>query len=245
MAAELDQLAKYYSEKGNKARAGLYSSLAAEERAMHGPESVVPTTAPVARVEAFTPQALEAEIERQANRYQELGFHKRLRMSAGRFKDQVMGLVVLQPEAFRERFDIPVVAFGQIPAEDQARLTGIDYWLEGLKVSDWEKDPQGYKTPEMSYLTWMQDGRVNLKRAPSDVRNSFAHDERGATQYDGIGLYVARPQVLQDHNIDLPGTSVGSGVVAILRLDGGSPRLDSGLAVNALPYWGSASCGRT
>ncbi len=202
-------------------------------------------TTPVIKIEKFSPEALDAEIERQVRRYQELGFHKRLKMSAGRFKDSVMGLVVPQPEAFRGRFDIPVVAFGQIPAKDQARLVGIDYWLEGLKVSDWEKDPQGYKTPEMSYLTWMQDGRVNLKRAPLDVRNSFATDERGATQYDGIGLYVARPQVLQDHYIDLPGTDVESGSVALLNLLGGGPELRSDLADSAAPNWGSASCGRT
>lgn len=200
-----------------------------------------PVTAPA---ETFSPQALEAEIERQTRLYIVRDFHKRLRMSESRFKDHLMELAVPQPEAFRGRFNIPVIAFGQIPTKEQARLAGINYYLDGINVSDWEEDPQGYITPKRSYLTWMQDGTANLNRKPTAVRDTLAVDERGATIQDGIGLYVAHPEVLNSHYLDLPGTSVGSGCIADLVLWDGRPELGSNLADDADPRWGSASCGR-
>ena len=42
MAAELEKLAKYYTDKSNKPRADLYTALAAEERAIGGLETVIP-----------------------------------------------------------------------------------------------------------------------------------------------------------------------------------------------------------
>ena len=198
----------------------------------------------VSRPELLSISLIEAEVERQAKRYQELGFHKRLRMSAGGFKDSVMSLVVPQPEVFKGRFDISVVAFGQIPTKDQAKLVGIEYYLDGLKVSDWESDPQGYKTPDRTYLTWMQDGRVNLGKSVRDVRAGLASDERGATIQDAVGLYVAHPEVLNDHHIDLPGTSVESGDAALLGRWVGGPGLRGSHIGNPFSSWGSASSGR-
>ena len=209
-----------------------------------GPSVADSDSVPVVRVEAFTPQALEAEVERQAGRFKELGFHKRLKMSAGRFKDHLMGLVVPQPETFVGRFNIPVIGFGQIPIAEQARLVDIDFWLEGLTVSDWLQDPQGYRTPDRTYLTWMQDGRINIGKSVRDVRTGLAPDERGATVQDGIGLYVGHTEVLNDHNIDLPGTSVGSDSAAGLSQWGDRPELSSGRIEYPDSDWGSASGGR-
>ncbi len=42
MATELDNLAIYYQEKGNNPRANLYAALAAEERAIGGPDTLAP-----------------------------------------------------------------------------------------------------------------------------------------------------------------------------------------------------------
>ena len=145
MAARLELLAREY--------AGRYPEFAKSLR----------STARLATrlgVEPFTPELLEAEVERQAGRYKDLEFHKHksLRISAGKFKDQIMSLTYEQPEAFRARSDIPVIVFGQVSPEDQARLAGLDYYLGGLDISDWEHDSQGYKTPVTSYMTWMQDG---------------------------------------------------------------------------------------
>ena len=50
----------------------------------------------------------EAEWERQVGRYLELEFHKKLRLSRGKFKD-LFPQFVTQPEAYRGRFNIPVL----------------------------------------------------------------------------------------------------------------------------------------
>jgi hypothetical protein len=170
--------------------------------------------------------------------------HSTLRVSAGRLKDMIMDLVNPQPESFKGRFDMPVIVFGQIPAEDQAKLAGVKYYLKGLNVRDWEEDPRGYRTPKGAYMTWMHDGRKNLLRSVEIVRSTLDTDERGATIYDGIGLYIARPNILTDHYVVLPGTSVGSDRAADLGLRDVGPRLGVGFTGNAAPGFGSASCGR-
>jgi hypothetical protein len=187
------------------------------------------------------------ELERIAKNYQEMEFHKHstLRVSAGRLKDMIMELSAPQPERFKGRFDIPVIVFGQIPVEDQAKLGGLNYGLKGLIVRDWEEDPRGYRTPKGTYITWMQDGGKNFNRSVEKVRYTLAPDERGATVYDGIGLYIARPNILTGHYVDLPGTSAGSDDAACLGSSVTGPRLDYHFAgAAAAPWFGSASCGR-
>lgn len=191
-------------------------------------------------------ELLNAEFERLTKRYQELEFHKYLRVSAGVFKDTVMNLVVPQPESFRGRFNIPVVVFGQIPPEKQAELAGLNYFLGGLNVRDWEFDPKGWETPKTPYTTWMQDGKENLNRSVSvrDVRKTLEADERGATVYDGVALLIVNQSVLDDHYVDLPGTSVGSGYAPSLDRCDGRPEVYYYLTGYARPGFGSASCGR-
>ncbi|MCL5439178.1 MAG: hypothetical protein M1268_04320 [Patescibacteria group bacterium] len=186
---------------------------------------------------------LNAEWKRRAERYIELGFHKELGLSK---KDYLASLpkFELQPESFRGRFDIPILVETRIKSQRQAELAGLSYYLSGSAVSDWEGDPMDYKTSDVPYTAWMQDGRKNLKRSVDDVRKALEIDERGATEYDGVALWISNPSVLRDHYIDLPGTQVGSGGAPDLARGLGGPRLDYGWAGNGDPRFGSASCGR-
>lgn len=61
MAAELEKLAKYYWDRDNQPRENLYTTLAEEERAIGGPETVVPVrqTTPTGSPEAPKPHGLE------------------------------------------------------------------------------------------------------------------------------------------------------------------------------------------
>lgn len=196
--------------------------------------------------EPLSSQALKAEIERQGKRYKDLGFHKKLKMSVGEFKDHVIGLLALQPEEFKGRFNIPVVCFGQISPSDQARLIGINNWLELRDgVSDWINDPLGYKTPNATYLAWMQDGNSNLGMSSEEVREGLLDDERGATLYDGIGLFVAHPQILIEHKIGLPGTGIGFEEDVMLALLYGKVGLHSSRLNMSISSMGAATCGRT
>lgn len=190
--------------------------------------------------------SLEAEIERQAERYLKLGFHKHknITMSEGKFKDLVMGLVAPQPEGFKGRLDTPVAVFGQIPIKDQCRLAGIDYFLTGLNARDWPDDPQKYRTPQTAYFMWTDEGARFMNRKIQDVRQELALDERGGTEFDGVVLYIAKPKVLQKRFLDLPGTSVESASASYLDWWHGRPRLYCNFVDNAHPKFGSLVCGR-
>lgn len=190
--------------------------------------------------------SLEEEIERQIGRYQELGFHRHrdVAMSAGKFKDSVMKLAVPQPKNFKDRLDAPFIVSGQVPIKDQCKLAGIDYLLSGFNVRDWTEDPQNYKTPNGFYMAWTDEGARFMNRTVEDVRKELASFERGGTEFDGIGLYIAKPQILQTRFLDLPGTAVGSGTAPLLYLWGGRPGLDCHFVGHALPEFGSLVCGR-
>lgn len=189
---------------------------------------------------------LEAEIERQAERYLDLRFHKhkKINMDGGEFKDSIMKLAVPQPENFKGRLDTPVAVFGQIPPEDQCKLANIEYFLKGRNAHDWPEDPQYYETPNSLYLAWTDEGARFMNRRVQDVRQELLVDERGGTEFDGIGLYIARPKVFKTDSLDLPGTAVGSDGAACLYLWSGQPELHSGFIDHAYPKFGSLVCGR-
>lgn len=188
-----------------------------------------------------------ADLEQQATRYFERDFHKHLKISKGILKDRIMRLNTLQPEAFRGRFDILVVKFGDIPIAKQCELAGIPPWYDVSRAIDWPSDPKGYVTPKTLHVAWMQDGTNRPAISVKDVRTQLAPDERGATQWDGVAYCITCPDinaVLNHHYIDLPGTSVASGSAPGLRLWGGQPGLGGGSVEPAGPDWRAASCGR-
>ena len=200
-------------------------------------------------VKVYPEIPLEAEVEKRVGRYLELEFHKHkaIRMSAEKFKDSLMKLAVSQPENFKGRIDTPVIVCGQIPIKDQCELSGIEYFLSGLDVRDWPEDPQKYKTPKDFYMTWMDEGVRFMNRKVQDVRKELASDERGGTAFDGVALYIAKPNVLQTRFLDLPGTALGplDGVSLGLLWDGsGRPFLYCSFVDHALPAFGSLVCGR-
>lgn len=185
---------------------------------------------------------LEAEWTRQSQRFIELGFPTELGLSDSVYLESLPRFTS-QPEQFKERFDIPVVVETRIPVIRQSKLAGVNYFLKGLEVKDWKKDPRKYKTPDDPYTTWMQDGKKNLNITVKNVRNYFAKDERGATEFDGIALYITHPEIIKDHGIDLPGTLVGSDRAPYLRLWDGGAELRCSHVDLADPDFGSASCG--
>ncbi len=186
---------------------------------------------------------LETEWLEQTQGFIELGFHKELNLSEEGYRDSLPKFGA-QPEQFRWRFDTPVVVETRIPVKRQCELVGIGYFLGGLEVVDWADDSKDYRTPDKPYVTWLQDGKRNLNKAVKAVRNELDKDERGGTEFDGIALYIAHPQVLKDHFLDLPGTQVGSGFAPSLHLWFGGPGLYYFRVDPAHPEFGSVSCGR-
>lgn len=186
---------------------------------------------------------LEAEWLKQAKKYIKLGFHKELDLSKEDYLNSLPKFEP-QPENFKGRFDIPLIVETRIPIKRQCELVGIDYSLGSLPCVDWSGDTKDYKTPKKPYVTWMQDGTKNLDKSVEGVREEFTEDERGATVFDGLALYIARPKILEHHFIDLPGTKVGPRYAPFLGLWLGRPELDHRSVGSTYSRYFSSSCGR-
>ena len=200
-----------------------------------------------------------AEIERQVHIYQQLGFHRHenIGMSADKLKDVIMGAIPEFQQIPHWRFDIPLTVFGQIPVDEQAALVGGIYndipTQDQSLIFDWQQDPQDYKTPKAVYLTWILDGGLCLGRTVENIREILrtrSYERRGSTLHDGMGLLIVHPEIFvpsrSSHNIDLPGTEIGTDKVPSVRLD--AYRSDLSIDVRPIatadPEFGSATCVR-
>ena len=204
----------------------------------------VETPEPKLETERVYPEiSLEAEWQRQGQRYIELGFHTELKIIESEYLASLPKFTP-QPESFKERLDTPVMVETRVPIKRQYELAGIAYHLEGSDKSDWAKDPKKYKTPDSPYTVWLDEGARDMNRKVEDVRKKLAGDERGGTEFDAIALYIAKPNILEKRFLDLPGTTVGSGDAACLYLWLGGPRLGCRFVGGAYPRFGSLVCGR-
>lgn len=194
----------------------------------------------------FTTEAdLLVEYFSQCRKYIDLGFHRALGMTEEEYVES-MPKFEFQTDPFKGRFDIPVLVETRIPLKQTANLAYLDYYLNDMEVADWMDDPERYRSPNIPYTTWMQDGKKYLGKSVRDVRANLAPDERGATVYDGIALFVLNPGLLHDktHYIDLPGTSVGIGHAPNFQIWNSTPEIHHRHIVRASGNFGSVTCGR-
>ena len=249
MSRFIEREAKKHKDDSDTAKAGVAKLLitASEQYRKVFGEISLPENKHQKLPEAYKPSAsdidLAAESLEQGQIYVSLGFHTELGLTEEEYLESLPKFEE-QPENFRGRFNIPVIVETRISPQRQAELAKLNYYIGGLSVTDWDKDPEKYKTPDKPYATWMQDGKQNLNKSVENVRKAFARDERGATIYDGTALFIARPEILKDHYIDLPGTQVGSGSAPCLDLWHGGPMVSDYFVGRAGPRFGSASCGR-
>lgn len=185
----------------------------------------------------------DKEWQRQVGKLVKLGFHKELGMDEKEYIDSLPKFGP-QPENFKGRFDIPVIVDPRIDWKKQSELAGITNIISNSNVRDWPKDSKGYKIPDVPYITWMQDGRKYLGKSVDWVRKNLSEDERGGTIYDGLSLAIFHRNILRHHNIDLPGTQVGSGSAPDLCGGDAGLWLGDDWAGSASGGWGSVSCGR-
>lgn len=207
-----------------------------EEQAAKTPETV----------KIYPEISLEEEWNRQAQNLARL-FAKELKFKT--FEEYIATLPKFepQPKSFEGRLDTPVLVETRISIERQCGLAGIQYASDGLRKIAWNEKLRGYTPPQVPYATWLEDGRNNLNKKPKDVRKNLKkEDELGGTELDGIALLISNPKILEDHNLDLPGTSVEfeSDVVACLDLWGGQPRLGCRRVDEENPMFGSVVRGR-
>lgn len=180
---------------------------------------------------------LDAEWQRQAQNYLNLGFHT----EAG-FSDTDEGKQAFldslpkfepQPEEYKGKFDMPLLVIKKIPWERQAELAGIDIsdYLRSMidKTREWKDNPA--KTLDVfAYTGWFNNWgqRFAEKISPFDARKQLTLTESGGGPHEGIALQVNHPEFNQDSKyFDLIGYDVGSASVPDLDHWVGRSRLDA------------------
>ena len=165
--------------------------------------------------------------------------------AAGMEKDQFLGYV----NPLRDKFeigDIIVIPERIVSISKQMSLvklngkTGYTYLnLGALTQAD------GVETPNVPYLIRdVENGAAMRNTSPDNSVKQFKKQGRfGLVTEEGIAIVTHKPETLNDHCIDLPGSRFDSGFVPFLWLVGGRPGLDCIWAGYAFSRWGSASCG--
>lgn len=185
------------------------------------------------------------DVERQEfiNAYIKLGFHRILKLGEKEYAGSFPKFSP-QPETYKGRFDTPILVETRISPFAQAKSIGLGYPL-AIRGVDWEADPKGYRTPKEPYTAWIQDGTKYLGVPVAEVRKNLADDERGATEFDSIPLYIKKGlPLLVHHSVDLPGTDFPPDFAAYLSLDCGTPGICLSSLARPNANWGSATCGR-
>ncbi|MBI4096596.1 MAG: hypothetical protein HY425_02655 [Candidatus Levybacteria bacterium] len=243
MAAELDRLGREFGQNNHRVIGGLLRFEGKVAGWLGVPESFSEN--------GNKPEKkLEIEWRRRANRFIELGFHKELIVNGNKVELTVQEYLRSlpkfepQPKEFKGRLDTPLLVETRVPIERQAQLAGINYLLKELDKKDWPEDQKQYKTPDVPYSTWTDEGARFMNRKIMDVRQELAPDERGGTEWDAVALYIANPNILKKRFLDLPGTAVGSAHAGYLALWGDAPRLGCRWAGDAYPKYDSLVCGR-
>jgi hypothetical protein len=165
--------------------------------------------------------------------------------AAGMEKDQFLGYM----NPLRDKFeigDIIVIPERIVSIPKQMSLvklngkTGYTYLNLGVL-----RQADGVETPNVPYLIRDVENGAAMRNTSSDncVKQFEKQGRFGLVTEEGIAIVTHKPETLNDHYIDLPGSRYDSGNVPLLWLHGGRPRLCFGWAAGADSEWGSASCG--
>lgn len=234
MVSKIEGLAEQFDRNNFPEVAGLLKTTAQKARELGAPESFSENGK---RAEELD---LEVEWQNQATNLASL-FAGELGLTQEEYITSLPKFEP-QPDNWKGRFDIPVIVETRVPLKRMVKLAGIFADFGVASIQDWQEGKS--KTPKAPYATWLNDGISNLNKSVDTVRKSLKSDERGATVYDGVALYLKNPEILGNHYLDLPGSRVGSGRAPFLLRWGGQPRLRRSLVGDANPRYGSLVAGK-
>lgn len=162
-----------------------------------------------------TPQVnlLEVEHANQARKLAQL-FARRLGVSEEEYIATIPPFPSRPSRQFMEDTFRPLIVEGRrISWKDQARLSeiSVEDRLADLIISDWDKDPEGFNTPEQPFATWVSTGKAYDYRYVAEMRDVFTQGRvRGSSILEGIAYRNAYPKRvhLADGRLILPGSVV-------------------------------------
>lgn len=155
---------------------------------------------------ANTEISLEAEHNRQAKKMARL-FAVKLSMS----EEEYINTLPLFPDKPSPSVNPglkPLIVEGRrIQWKDQARLSGIRVSFQSFgDVVDWDKDPQGFITPEKPFTTWVSIGDKINRYTGEDGR--LAPENRGGNIFEGIAYWNAYSKLTTNGLFSLPGSRI-------------------------------------
>lgn len=180
MATGLDQLSSYYEDKGNQPRANLYAALAAEERDIKGPETLVP----VQPITALSPES-SAPTPPTPNFYI-------VRPREGLVLPSTDQLVTTARAELKAAFgrDIevpapPTILFERLQGLAEREITGFEtYYLPQMQMRKGDKFWKGRGKVQPEDYFWDQ---IKAGNYPAEVATTeegwYIGDERGKPPY--------------------------------------------------------------
>ncbi|MBI2633325.1 MAG: hypothetical protein HYW78_02955 [Parcubacteria group bacterium] len=200
-------------------------------------------------------EKLEKEFNRQVDILVNKGFPALTKRKEQEFRAIFTPLRKHLFKLSREKFPEGHIPFIIVPSEKLLSLQKKVSLMEvegekGYTVLDLSelKTAEGVEIPEsLVYLTVdVENGKAMLGKSPNKSVEHFREEYRfSLTVEEGVAFILYYPEILKDHNIDLPGSRFGDGKAADLWLIvGGRLGLDWHWANYSDAKWGSASCGR-
>lgn len=187
---------------------------------------------------------LDAEWQRQAGRYVELGFADILKMTEEEYLESLPRFAE-QPEEYKDRFNLPLLVETRIPWQEQAKRSGIV--VSGYVNSQRPVLRDGLSVLTNNYPVTPYTGWFNIwgERFPKRIGSRTAHsqlagDEYGGCSRDGVALQIAFPQFTENKKyFHLIGDRIRPYDVPALRHTGRGPEVcavgDSFASVNFRP----------
>ncbi len=185
MAAELDKLAQLYVERGNSPRAALYKALASEERAIGGPETVIPVASPI--VEQPTKEVKAPFGEMPVNVYV-------IKPVEGLALPSADQLVTTSRTELKSHFGIdvevptpPAELFQTLEAFAERGIRNFDevFYLPGIRLDKGHKFFKGRDKVKPEDYFWDQIKNGNYPAQNADLEAGwYIGDKRGKPQYD-------------------------------------------------------------
>ncbi len=183
---------------------------------------------------------LERVVSRQIGRYVDLNFHSELGMSEADYRQSLaLPKGTLQPETYRDRFDVLLVVETRIALARQHKLANITEY-----ISRTDKIVNIDEVPDYPYAIWTHDGQVYRPVTVKQARNEFLNDEVGSLQREVTALYFQYQEYFRDRGIDAAGSRYGDGLVPNLSTYLGLPRVFALKADSAYQSWGAGSRGK-
>lgn len=173
-------------------------------------------------------------------------FARPLKMSRWQYLDTLPEYTP-QPKEYQGRFDTLVLVQPpkpEFPLKKMLDIVRLHYNPDVLKMEDWKSDKDGFRTPDVPYATWLDDGTKRLNIKPSVVREGLLEDERAGTGLDGIFLWLSDRGVVRRHFLDLPGSQVDFSYTPYLFLWFIGPNLDYDWAGDTNSNFGAVVAGR-